>query len=240
MSKRITCQRRGKGTSTYRAPSHRYHGSIKYPEYLDRDETMTISGTVTDISRDPSRSAPVLDVRFDDGKKARILGTEGVKVGDVLSHGASAPVARGNTLPLSRIMEGTPINNIENHPGDGGKLIRSSGTYGLVISHDGRKTVIQLPSGTLKTLDSRCRATIGVVAGGGRRDKPIMRAGKMYRMLGSKAKYWPIVRKVKMNAISHPHGGGSGHPGKPTCVSRNTPPGRKIGLIAARRTGGRR
>jgi large subunit ribosomal protein L2 len=239
MSKRITCQRRGRGSSTYRAPSHRYHGRIKYPEDRKHKENETTNGTVTGLSKDPARSAPVIEVRLDDGKNVRLVGTEGVKVGDVLSIGAQAPIARGNTLPLSKIMEGTPINNIENNPGDGGKLIRSSGTYGLVVSHDRLKTVIQLPSGTLKTLNSRCRATIGIVAGGGRRDKPIMRAGKMYWMLGSKAKYWPIVRKVKMNAVSHPHGGGSGHPGKPTCVSRNTPPGRKVGLIAARRSGGR-
>lgn len=237
MSKRITCQRRGRGSSTYRAPSHRYHGRIKYPEDRKHKENETTNWTVTGLSKDPARSAPVLEARLDDGKNVRLVGTEGVKVGDVLSIGAQAPIARGNTLPLSKIMEGTPINNIENNPGDGGKLIRSSGTYGLVVSHDRLKTVIQLPSGTLKTLNSRCRATIGIVAGGGRRDKPIMRAGKMYWMLGSKAKYWPIVRKVKMNAVSHPHGGGSGHPGKPTCVSRNTPPGRKVGLIAARRSG---
>lgn len=235
MGKRITVQRRGKGTSVYRAPSHRYRGDVRYRRYSKEGEALR--GSVLDIVHDPGRSAPLFKIKYSDGKRGYLLAQEGVKVGDELAFWEGAEVVKGNILPLSKIPEGTPINNIELTPGDGGKIIRASGAYGLLITHDVGKSVVQLPSGVLKTIDSRCRATIGVVAGGGRRDKPLLKAGKMYYKLKPKAKYWPIVRKVRMNPVSHPHGGGSGHPGKPTTVSRGTPPGRKVGLIAARRTG---
>ncbi|MEE9593805.1 MAG: 50S ribosomal protein L2 [Candidatus Hydrothermarchaeales archaeon] len=230
-------QRRGKGSSTFRAPSHRYLVDLKHRSIDEKEEKETVKGKVVDIVHDPARTAPVLKVEFEDGEKKYVLAMEGVKVGDELSYGASSTLMQGNTLPLGSIPEGTPIHNIENRVGDGGKFIRSSGAYGLLISHDGRQSVVQMPSGGLKTINSRCRATIGIVAGGGRRDKPILKAGKAYHAQKPKAKYWPIVRKVRMNPVDHPHGGGSGSPGKPTSMKRGTPPGRNVGLIAPRRTG---
>lgn len=240
MGKRITVQRRGKGTSVYKAPSHRYLAEVKHRRYDAAEKDGVVKGKILDIVHAPGRSTPLMKAMFEDGVAMYILASEGAKVGDEIACGVAADLIPGNTLPLMKIPEGTPVHNVENIPGDGGKFIRSSGTYGLLITHDVDRSVVQLPSGALKTLDSRCRATIGIVAAGGRRDKPIMKAGKMWHMLSAKAKYWPIVRKVAMNPVAHPHGGGSGHPGKPTCVSRDTPPGRKVGLIAARRTGRRR
>jgi large subunit ribosomal protein L2 len=239
MGKRITVQKRGRGTSVYKAPSHKSRGEIKHRNIDEQERTGKVSGKVIDIMTDPGRSAPVVKAEFEDGKKRLLLATEGVHLGEEVSFGVAAKIKRGNTLPLSSIPEGTPISNIEKLPGDGGKFIRASGTYGLVVSHEGDKTVIQMPSGELKTMHSLCRATIGIVAGGGRREKPILKAGKAWHMQRPRARYWPIVRKVTMNAVAHPHGGGSGSPGKPTSVSRDTPPGRKVGLIAPRRTGKR-
>lgn len=240
MGKRIIVQRRGRGTSVFKAPSHRSRGEVKYRNVDEKERTGVVKGKVVDIIPDPGRSAPVARARFEDGEKRLVLGVEGMQVGDEISYGVDAEIKRGNTLPLSRIPEGTPVSNIEKLPGDGGKFVRASGAYGQVISHDeGNKVVLQMPSGQLKTVHSECRATIGIVAGGGRKDKPILKAGKMWHMLRPTAKYWPIVRKVAMNVVAHPHGGGSGSPGAPTSVSRNTPPGRKVGLIAPRRTGRR-
>ncbi|RLG59228.1 MAG: 50S ribosomal protein L2 [Candidatus Hydrothermarchaeota archaeon] len=239
MGKRIISQRRGKGSSTYRAPSHRYKAEIKYRKYDEIEREGVIKGEIIDFIKDPGRSAPLAIVRFEDGAKIPMLACEGVKIGDEVMCGAKASISHGNVLPLKNIPEGTPIFNIERNPGDGGKLVRASGTYALLITHDVDRTVVQLPSGELKTLDSRCRATIGIVGGGGRKDKPIMKAGKKYHMLKSKAKYWPIVRKVVMNPVDHPYGGKSHRPGKATTISRNAPPGRKVGHIAARRTGRR-
>lgn len=240
MGKRLKVQRRGRGTSTYRSPSHRYRGKVRHRVYDDEEKKGEVKGTVVDIIHDPGRSAPVAKVRFANGEERLILVSEGLRVGDEIACGISAPIRSGNTLPLAEIPEGTPVYNIELSPGDGGKISKASGTYALLITHDVNKSVVQLPSGTLKTLDPRCRATIGVVAGGGRLDKPLMKAGKKFHKVSSKAKIWPTVRGVAMNHECHPHGGGNRqHPGRPTCVSRNAPPGAKVGLIAPKRTGKR-
>ncbi len=240
MGKRITSQRRGKGTSVYKAPSHKYHGRVAYRRYDEEETKGVVRGEIMEMFRDPARSAPTTEILYEDGEKDLLLAVEGTKVGDVVSHGAESEVVQGNTLPLSSIPEGTPVHNLEQRPGDGGKFIRSAGGYGLLISHDRKRAVVQLPSGKLKSFDSRCRATIGIVAGGGRKDKPLLKGGKSWHVLRPRAKYWPIVRKVRMNPVAHPHGGGSGHPGKPTSMRRGTPPGRNVGLIAPRRTGRRR
>lgn len=239
MGERITSQRRGRGTSVYKAPSHRYRAEAKYRVYDAKEKEDFVTGEVLDIMPDPARSSPVVHLKFEDNEKLYLPAVEGVQVGQKISCGINAPIEAGNVLPLSSIPEGTPVNNLELKAGDGGKFIRTSGAYGLIIGHEGGKTTIQLPSGSFKALDSRCRATIGVVAAGGRRDKPIMKGGKAYWMQKSKAKYWPIVRKNVMNVVNHPFGGKSGGVGKPTTTSRNRPPGRKVGLIAARRTGRR-
>jgi len=90
----------------------------------------------------------------------------------------------------------------------------------------------------VQTLPSTCRALVGVVAGGGRIDKPLLKAGRAYHKYKVKRNCWPKVRGVAMNPVEHPHGGGNHqHIGKPSTVKRNTPAGRKVGLIAARRTG---
>merc|ERR1711920_979487 len=105
-------------------------------------------------------------------------------------------------------------------------------------SDDGKKTRIRLPSGSRKTIPSTCRAVVGVVAGGGRMDKPVLKAGNNHHKYRVKRNSWPKVRGSAMNPVGHPHGGGNHqHIGKASTVKRGTSPGRKVGLIAARRTG---
>ena len=78
----------------------------------------------------------------------------------------------------------------------------------------------------------------GIVAGGGRIDKPILKAGRAYFKYKAKRHGWPRVRAVCMNPVDHPFGGGNHqHIGKPSTVARTKSAGRKVGLIAARRTG---
>jgi large subunit ribosomal protein L2 len=92
----------------------------------------------------------------------------------------------------------------------------------------------------MKTINSNCRATIGIVGGGGRKEKPLLKAGKMHHSISAKRRNWPRVRAVAMNVVNHPYGGGSKQSaGKPDTVSRNAPPGRKVGKIAPKRTGKR-
>jgi large subunit ribosomal protein L2 len=235
MGRRIQGQRRGRGGSTFRAPSHRYKTELTHKKSEDTD---TISGTVVDIEHDPARSAPLASVEFEDGDQRLVLAPEGVGVGDDLQVGVSAEIKPGNTLPLAEIPEGVPVCNVERQPGDGGKFARASGVSAQLLSHDRRVAVVKLPSGEVKRLNPQCRATIGVVAGGGRTEKPFVKAGNKHHKMRARGSKYPRVRGVAMNAVDHPFGGGGRqHPGKPKSISRNAPPGRKVGDIASRRTG---
>ena len=233
MGRRIRGQRRGRGTPTFRAPSHRYKAQLSHPTATEE----LVAGEVVDIEHDPARSAPVAEVAFEDERRL-VLAPEGIAVGDELQIGVSAAIEPGNTLPLAEIPEGVPVCNVESTPGDGGKFARASGVNGQLIAHDRSVTVVQLPSGAVKQLDPDCRATIGVVAGGGRTEKPMVKAGNKYHKVKSRGTVWPRVRGVAMNAVDHPFGGGGRqHPGRPKSVSQNAPPGRKVGDISSRRTG---
>ncbi|MDD2778535.1 MAG: 50S ribosomal protein L2 [Methanocellales archaeon] len=237
MGKQLISQNRGRGTPTYRAPSHKYKADL---QHVKTDEGETVKGTIIGIEHDPARSAPIARVRFDNDTERFLLIPEGVAVGDDIACGISAEIKQGNTLPLAEIPEGVPICNIESRPGNGGSFARSSGVYGILVAHDVHQTVVQLPSGETKWLSPRCKATIGVVAGGGRIDKPFVKAGKKYHKMKARAGKYPRVRGVAMNVIDHPFGGGgSQHPGRPKTVGRGAPPGMKVGSIAARRTGKR-
>ncbi len=235
MGRRIQGQRRGRGSSTFRAPSHRYKAKLDHKKEEDDD---VIRGTVVDIEHDPARSAPIAAVEFEDGDQRLILVPEGVAVGEEIQVGVSAEIKPGNTLPLAEIPEGVPVCNVEANQGDGGRFARASGVNADLITHDRNAAVIQLPSGEVKRLDPQCRATIGVVAGGGRTEKPFVKAGNKYHKMKSRGTKYPRVRGVAMNAVDHPFGGGGRqHPGKPKSVSRDAPPGRKVGDISSRRTG---
>ena len=235
MGRRIQGQRRGRGSSTFRAPSHRYKAELSHKKSEDHD---TIAGEVVGIEHDPARSAPLADIEFEDGDRRLVLAPEGVTVGETIQVGVSAEIKPGNTLPLSEIPEGVLVCNVESSPGDGGKFARSTGVSAQLMTHDRNVAVIQLPSGEVKRLNPECRATIGVVAGGGRTEKPFVKAGNKYHKMKARGTKYPRVRGVAMNAIDHPFGGGGRqHPGKPKSVSRDAPPGRKVGDIASKRTG---
>jgi len=237
MGKKLIQQRRGRFNSIrFQSPSHRFRGDIKYAHNTGKTE-----GTVQDIVHDPGRTAPLADVRLSNNTNILTLAPEGIKVGDTVKfNDDKAKIEVGNVLPLNKIPEGTPVYNIELSQGDGGKLVRAAGSNAIVVSHDKAGTIIQLPSGKFKTINSTCRATIGIPAGGGRNDKPFLKAGKKYFSFRARGKQYPIVRGVAMNPVDHPHGGGSHqHVGKPSTVKRGASPGRKVGNIAAKRTGRR-
>jgi large subunit ribosomal protein L8e len=146
----------------------------------------------------------------------------------------------GNMLPIGKLPEGTIVCNMEEKPGDRGKMAKCSGDYATVLSHiEGTgKTRVRMPSGSRKTVDDTCRATIGVVAGGQRIDKPLLKAGNSYHKYRVKRNSWPRTRGVAMNPVEHPFGGGNHqHIGHASTSARAAVPGQKVGLIAARRTG---
>lgn len=233
MGKRIRAQRLGDGAPTYRAKSWRRLGKVELPP------TGEAEAAVVDLMHDPGRGAPVARVRYGDGQERLVLAPEGIKVGDRIRCGISAPVRVGNTLLLAEIPEGTEIHNLEAKPGDGGKFVRASGTHATLITHELGKAMVQLPSGEIRAFDPKCRATIGVVAGGGRTEKPFTKAGKRHHAMLAKGKPYPRVRGVAMNVVDHPFGGRGKHAGRPKTVSRGAPPGQKVGLIAAKRVGKR-
>jgi len=132
--------------------------------------------------------------------------------GQYIYCGSKAQLNLGNVLPVGKIPEGTLICNVEYRNGDKGEFARSSGTFATVIaqSEDGKKTRVKLPSGIRKTIDSRARAMIGIVGGGGRTEKPMLKAGnKFWKFKAKGRKKWPLTRGVAMNPVDHPHGGGN-------------------------------
>ena len=172
--------------------------------------------------------------------KETFIAAEGTYTGQSVYAGAKAQLKVGNILPIGLLPEGTVICNVEERAGDRGKLARASGDYATIITHnkETNTTRVRLPSGAKKVVISTARATIGLVAGGGRVDKPILKAGRAYHKFRVKRNCWPRVRGVAMNPVEHPHGGGNQqHIGKASTIRRDAPPGQKIGLIAARRTG---
>ncbi|MCD6275986.1 MAG: 50S ribosomal protein L2 [Thermoplasmata archaeon] len=229
MGKRIIPQRRGHGSSVYRAPSHRYAGRPVNPKIREG------RGYVVEIFHDPGHTAPLARVKFESGEEYLMIAHLGMYEGQEIQVGENAEIRPGNVLPLGSIPEGVPIYNIEARPGDGGKYIRSGGNYAQVVTH-GVKTTVQMPSGEFKPFDPKCRATIGIIAGGGRKEKPMLKAGKIYHAWRSKARKHVRVRGVAMNAVNHPHGGGNHqHVGRPSTVSRHAPPGRKVGRLSPKK-----
>jgi len=204
-----------------------------------------IRGVVRQILHDPGRGAPVAKVQFRHPFKYKkvsyhICAAEGMYVGQYIYCGKKATMAIGNVVPVGKLPEGAIICNIEAKVGDRSALAKASGAYAIVVSHnpDTAKTRIKLPSGMKKSVPSKCRCMVGIISGGGRIEKPILKAGNNYFRFKAKRNCWPRVRGVAMSPVDHPHGGGNHqHIGFSCTVRRNAPPGQKVGLVAARRTG---
>ena len=227
MGKRIVQRARGKGGPPYKSPSHRFPGKISYN--FKKAE-------VVDIIHDACRGAPLAKLKTDNDEKL-IVAAEGLKVGDTLNRRGEAKI--GNVLPLHSIPKGTFIFGMETFPGSGPRLCLSAGTKAFIVSNEDDKTVIQMPSREFKTFNPNCLATVGMAAGGGMREKPLVKAGQNFYLKHAKNKLWPRTSGVKMNPVDHPFGGRT-KPGTPKSVSRSAPPGAKVGSLAARRSGKRK
>lgn len=235
MGKRILPQRRGKGAPQFRSTKTGKIAPLKYP-FMSPDATKNY--VVKDIVHERGRAVPVAILTSDDGETVYLPAAKGLEVGQTVTIGPEAPVKDGNVLPLGKLPEGTLVFNIEKVFNDGGKFVRAAGTYAIVMGHEGNMTSLKMPSGKKIILPNTARATVGIAAGGGAEEKPFLKAGNKWRFMRARGRKWPLVRGVAMAAVYHPHGGGRHqHPGKPTTVARNTPPGRKVGHIAARKTG---
>jgi len=240
MGKKLIQQRLGKGSPSFRRPSSRCKADVEYRDLDDAEKSGKLGGRVIGFVDDPARTALLMEVKLENNESNILIAPEGAMIGDRIEVGAAAEVRAGNVLPLNAIPEGMPVYNIEITPGDGGKLVRSSGTTAFIVSHEEGRVTVRLPSKKLKVLDGRCRAEIGVICGGGRLEKPFLKAGKRFHAMGAMNRRWPNVRGVAMNPYNHPFGGKEHHKGRGSSVSRSTPPGRKVGHLASRRTGRRR
>jgi len=205
----------GKITARHRGGGHkRQYRVIDFRRFKDG-----VPATVSSIQYDPNRSARIALLHYADGEKRYILAPDGLVVGATVQNGPDAPPEVGNCLPLASMPLGSSIHNIEMLPGRGGVLCRSAGTGATLVARESDWAQINLPSGEIRRLPSRCRATIGKV---GNSDHMAIRLGKAgrKRWLGRR----PHVRGTAMNPIDHPHGGGEGrtkggrHPVSPTGV----------------------
>ena len=168
----------------------------------DKDD---IPAKVASIEYDPNRSANIALLNYADGEKRYIIAPYGIQVGDTVVSGASVDIKPGNALPLSAIPVGTVVHNVELHPGQGGQMARSAGSSVQLMAKEGKYATLRMPSGEMRMVLDRCRATIGLVGNIDQENVNIGKAGRS-RWLGIR----PANRGVVMNPVDHPHGGGEG------------------------------
>jgi large subunit ribosomal protein L2 len=164
-----------------------------------------ISGTVKRIEYDPNRTCYIMLIEYVDGQNSYLLAPQDIKVGDTIISGTKKEIKIGNTMPLSDIPVGTEIHNVEINPGGGGKIARSAGTSVQISGSDGSYSLIKMVSGEVRRIDSRSKATIGILTNPDQKNIKIGKAGRN-RWLGKR----PQSRGVVMNPVDHPHGGGEG------------------------------
>jgi large subunit ribosomal protein L2 len=164
-----------------------------------------VPGVVNSIQYDPNRSARIALLIYVDGEKRYILAPDGLQVGTKVVSGTGVPPEVGNALPLGEMPLGTLIHNIEMHPGKGGILARSAGTYAQLLGREGKYAILKMPSGESRMVLLTCMATVGVVSNPDHMNVRLGKAGRN-RWLGRR----PRVRGVAMNPVDHPMGGGEG------------------------------
>ena len=231
MGKNLVQQARGKGGPQYTAPSFRYLGQAKLKHGVK-------TAHILDIVKDQGHLAPLLEVKYDDGTVGLIVAPEGVFVGQTLIIGEGAPLEIGNALYLKDVPEGSTLFNIEGVPGDGGRFCRTTGSFAKVFAKTDKSVSLLLPSKKLKDFNPLCRAIVGIVAGAGRKDKPFLKAGTMWRYRSARKKKYPQMSGSAQNAVDHPFGNKrSSRKSKARPAPKNAPPGRNVGYIRPRRTG---
>jgi large subunit ribosomal protein L2 len=191
----------GRITSRHRGGGHKQRYRI-----VDFRRTKDgIPAKVAAIEYDPNRNARLALLHYADGEKAYILAPVGVKPGTVLESGSGAEIRPGNALPLRNIPAGTTVHAIEMRPGGGAKIARSAGAAVQLMSKEGNKALLRLPSGEMRNVELDCRATVGQV---GNTESELIKSGKAGRSRWKGVR--PQTRGVAMNPVDHPLGGGEG------------------------------
>ena len=200
-----------------------------------------VPAKVAHIEYDPNRTANIALLHYADGEKRYILAPAKLRQGDTVEAGAKADIKPGNSLPLRNIPTGTTIHAVELRPGGGAKMARSAGSSIQLLGKEGTYATLRMPSGEIRRVDVRCRASVGEVGNAEQSNINWGQAGRM-RWKGRR----PTVRGVAMNPVDHPHGGGEGktsggrHPvnpnGKPEGRTRRNKPSDQL-IVRRRRTG---
>jgi large subunit ribosomal protein L2 len=199
---RITSRRRGGGHKR------------RYRVIDFKRDKFDVPATVTSIEYDPNRSVRIALLTYADGERRYILAPQGVRVGQLVISGEKVEPKSGNSMPLESIPTGLPVHNIEMYPGRGGQLVRTAGGMAQLMAKEGKHALLNLPSGELRRVHIRCRATVGQL---GNEEHSLVRIGKAgrNRWLGRR----PKVRGSAMSPCAHPLGGGEGRAGagRPPC-----------------------
>jgi len=232
MGKRIIQQRRGRGTNTYKVRKKAFIYSVKYPQILKGE------GKIIKLIHSAAHSAPLAKISSEKGS-FYIPAFKNMCEGQKINLDGKG-VEFGSILKIGKIPIKTHVYCIESRPGDGGTFIKTAGNSAVVSRIVGKNVFVIMPSKKEKKFNPNCRAIVGTIAGAGRLEKPIVKAGRQYYIKKAKSKLWPRTSAIKMNAIDHPFGSGRGKNPKSKIAKRNAPPGRKVGLIRPRRTGKRK
>lgn len=191
----------GRITTRHRGGAHKQH----YRKIDFKRNKDNVSATVERIEYDPNRSANIALLKYQDGERRYIIAPEGIKAGDNIRSGSSAPISVGNAMPLRNLPLGSFIHCIELKPGKGAQLARSAGTSAQLVAREGTYATLRLRSGEMRRVLAECRAVLGVVSNPEHNLRSLGKAG---------AKRWrgirPTVRGVAMNPVDHPLGGGEG------------------------------
>ena len=228
MGKRIIQQARGHGSLSYRVKRQSFKYRLQYPSRLDGE------GIVLKLLNSLGHSAPLAKIKYAKGVFF-MPAFNGMIEGQRINFNK---MENGGIIRLKEIPVKTQVYALEARPGDGGIFIKTAGNYGTVSRIIGEKIFVLMPSKKEREFDGNCRAIIGTIAGSGRLDKPIMKAGKQFYIKKSKGgRVWPKTSALKVNAVDHYFGSGRGKNPKSKIAKRNAPPGRKVGLLRPKRTG---
>lgn len=228
MGKRIISQARGKGSFTYRVRKKAFRYQLQYPRGLEG------KGEVLKLLNSSAHTAPIAKIRSNKGIFF-IPAFKGMIEGQQIDF--ENLVEDGSILQMKKIPIKTKIYNIESKPGDGGIFIKTAGSFATIIRFTENEVYVQMPSKKEKKFNLNCRAVIGEIAGDGRLEKPLMKAGKNHYIKKAKGKLYPRTSAVKVNKIDHPFGSGRGKNPKSKIAKRNAPHGKRVGLLRPKRTG---
>jgi large subunit ribosomal protein L2 len=191
----------GRITSRFRGGGHKR----RYRLIDFKRNKIGVPAVVAEIEYDPNRTARIALLNYADGEKAYILAPDGLNQGDTVVSSKNADIRPGNSLPLFAIPTGTLIHNLEMRVGKGGQLVRSAGTAATLMAKDGDYAQVKMPSGEVRKISTKCRATVGQVSNAEHQNVKLGKAGRA-RWLG----FRPHNRGVTMNPVDHPMGGGEG------------------------------